>query len=56
MEKYSYPLFLAHATDKEINTLNEAKGIKSEIVNEVFEELVKQGLISNETYQKSIIK
>jgi single-stranded DNA-specific DHH superfamily exonuclease len=52
-KSYSYPLFLANATDKEVNILNEFKGIKQEIDKPVFENCVEEGLISTETAQKS---
>lgn len=48
---YDYETFSIVAPEKEFQILKKAKGIKSEIEKPVFDELVKQGLISEETKQ-----
>jgi hypothetical protein len=48
---YDFDLFLDSASKKEIEILKKAKGIEQEINRDVFNELVKQGLISLETKQ-----
>jgi len=53
---YDINSFLATAEKPEYNALSKAKGIKTEIDKKVFEELYKQGLISQKTKQASFIE
>ena len=48
---YSYDKFYSYADKKEINILEKAKGFIKEIDKVVFDECVKQNLISRETKQ-----
>jgi len=50
---YDYDAFLAFAEDKELKTLKQFKGTKTEIDKVVLEECVNQGLIRKEVQQGS---
>ena len=50
---YDYELFIGNASQEEVNSLVAANGVEREIKKEIFDECVKQGLISGNTKQSS---